>query len=290
MPQRFLITGATGNVGKAVLKHLDALTHDHTVVAGLRDLEKEREALAQYPDLELVHFDFEKPETYAEALAEVDCVFLLRPPQIADVDGVFAPLIDAMQQAGAKRVVFLSVQGVERSSVIPHHKIEKLIEKTDLAYIFLRPSYFMQNLTTTLAKDLKEHREILLPAGSARFLWVDVDNIGEVGAHMMLQFDQYVGQKPEITGQELFNFYEVAAQINQVVDNPIRYRAVGPLRFWWIKRQRGQGQAMILVMIMLHFLPRFQKDPAVSDFYEKLTGKKPTSLHSFIEREQAALA
>ncbi len=39
-------------------------------------------------------------------------------------------------------------------------------------------------------------------------------------------------------------------------------------------------------MILLHLLPRFQKEPIISDFYEKLTGKKPTTLKEFIEREK----
>jgi len=43
---------------------------------------------------------------------------------------------------------------------------------------------------------------------------------------------------------------------------------------------------MIIVLILLHFLPRFQKEPKISDFYERLTGKKPTDLKSFIEREK----
>ena len=43
---------------------------------------------------------------------------------------------------------------------------------------------------------------------------------------------------------------------------------------------------LIIVMILLHFLPRFQKEPKISDFYEKLTGKKPTKLIDFIVRER----
>jgi len=46
------------------------------------------------------------------------------------------------------------------------------------------------------------------------------------------------------------------------------------------------ASGMILVMILLHFLPRFQKEPGISDFYERLTGKKPTDLKTFIEREK----
>jgi hypothetical protein len=36
-------------------------------------------------------------------------------------------------------------------------------------------------------------------------------------------------------------------------------------------------------------LPRFQKEPKISDFYERLTGKKPTDLKTFIEREKKQL-
>jgi len=43
---------------------------------------------------------------------------------------------------------------------------------------------------------------------------------------------------------------------------------------------------MIIVMILLHFLPRFQKEPQISDFYEKLTRKKPTDLKTFVIREK----
>jgi hypothetical protein len=39
-------------------------------------------------------------------------------------------------------------------------------------------------------------------------------------------------------------------------------------------------------MIMLHFLPRFQNDPKISRFYQSLTGKEPTTLEEFIERER----
>jgi hypothetical protein len=43
---------------------------------------------------------------------------------------------------------------------------------------------------------------------------------------------------------------------------------------------------MIVVMILLHLLPRFQKEPTISGFYQQLTGKTPTSLKSFIQREK----
>jgi hypothetical protein len=41
-----------------------------------------------------------------------------------------------------------------------------------------------------------------------------------------------------------------------------------------------------MIMLILHFLPRFQEEPKISTFYEDLTGKKPTTLSEFIKRER----
>ncbi|HKL36465.1 MAG TPA: hypothetical protein VJ899_09270 [Salegentibacter sp.] len=51
---------------------------------------------------------------------------MLRPPQIADVDKIFVPLMEEIKQSSVKHIVFLSVQGVEKNKIIPHHKIEKI--------------------------------------------------------------------------------------------------------------------------------------------------------------------
>ncbi|MEF8812185.1 MAG: NmrA family NAD(P)-binding protein, partial [Bacteroidales bacterium] len=169
--------------------------------------------------------------------------------------------------------------------VIPHHKIEKLITGFNLAYIFLRPSYFMQNLTTPLIDDIQNKGKIILPAGKAKFNWIDVHNIGEAAAILLEKFEVYKNQAYELTGFENEDFYTVARLINQTLNINIKYESVGPIRFYRIKRKDGLPKGKILVMLMLHFLPRFQKEPHISDFYEQLTGKKPTRLEEFIKRE-----
>ena len=147
----------------------------------------------------------------------------------------------------------------------------------------------MQNLTTTLISDIKNNREIILPAGQAKFNWIDIENIGEIAAILLLHFSEYKNQIFEITGPENANFEEVTAMINKVIDSPIKYKNVNPIHFYFTKKQEGKMESgMIIVMIFLHFLPRFQNEPKISDFYENLTGKKPMTLKSFIEREKKA--
>lgn len=215
----------------------------------------------------------------------MDCVFLLRPPHLSDIE-IFRPLIAKMKEKGNSEVVFLSVQGAEKSKVIPHNKIEKLIRDFNLNYIFLRPSYFMQNLTTTLIGDIRSKNQIILPAGNAKFNWVDIENIAEVAAVTLDNFEMYKNEAIEITGSENENFETVSILLSKTLDKKIEFVNTNPFRFYKIKKKEGMAKGMILVMIMLHFLPRFQKEPVISNNYEKLTGKKPTKLFEFIIREK----
>ena len=282
-----LITGATGNIGKEVIRFLfDRGTVDH-IVAGVRDIGKAKSILGGFPHLDYVRFDFEAKETFQPALVDVDGVFLLRPPHITDIGKCFKPLISQLQKSHVKQVLFLSVQGAETSRMIPHHKIEALIAASGLQYIFLRPSYFMQNLTTTLLSDIRNRREVVLPAGHAKFNWVDVENIGEASAILFEKFNQHEHKAIEITGYENEDFGSVIKKVNEVIAGKIRYHETNPFRYYTIKRREGVARGLILIMILLHFLPRFRKEPRISDFYEQLTGKKPTTLKTFIEREKA---
>ncbi|MFA6618308.1 MAG: NmrA family NAD(P)-binding protein [Candidatus Neomarinimicrobiota bacterium] len=286
---RILITGATGNIGLEVINYLTELKSSNEIIAGVRNIEKAKNVLKDCPDLNFTHFDFEDFDTFDKALNGIDKVFLLRPPHISDIEKYFKPLISKIKEKNITKIVFLSVQGAEKSKVIPHNKIERLINEYGLDFIFLRPSYFMQNLTTTLIKDIQTKRVIILPAGKAKFNWIDIENIGEVGAILLDRFNDYKNRAIEITGLENENFEKVTELINNSIDSRIEYKNVNPLRFYKIKKREGMVKGMIIVMILLHFLPRFQKKPRISDYYEQLTGKKPTDLKAFIEREKKKL-
>lgn len=282
---RILITGATGNVGIEVINYLKDSKSSVKIFAGVRNIEKAKQIIPESNRIEFVEFDFENPETFNCALNNIDIVFLLRPPHISDVEKYFKPLFDSFKVNNVKKVVFLSVQGAEKSSVIPHNRIEKLIVSYGLEYIFLRPSYFMQNLTTTLIQDIKENQRIILPSGKAKFNWIDIKNIGEANAILLEKFSVFKNQIFEITGYQNENFDTVVGLINQHVAKPIRFVGVNPFKFYQIKKRSGMAKGMILVMLLLHFLPRFQKEPNISEFYENITGKKPTTLQEFIARE-----
>ncbi|WP_194976349.1 NmrA family NAD(P)-binding protein [Aquiflexum lacus] len=284
--KQILVTGATGNIGLEVVHYLNALNSDCEIIAAVRHVADAKQIFTDTVNLQFRQFDFENPETLSAAFHLVDVLFLLRPPQISEVDKFFRPLLVAAKANCIRNVVFLSVQGAEKSKVIPHNKIENLIQELEFNYIFVRSSYFMQNLTTTLLPEIVKDKRITLPSGKAKFNWIDVKNIGEATAYLIFNFAKYQNRSFEITGTENKNFAEVVKLMSEITGETISFQSINPISFYFKKRKEGMASGFAVVMTTLHFLPRFQKEPDISDHYQKLTGKKPTSIREFIAREK----
>ncbi len=286
--KNIFITGATGNTGREVIRALLAQkTNDINILAGVRNPEEDKNAFPE-EGVSLRRFDFEDPGSF-EVLAGCDALFLLRPPQLADVSKYFAPLIAAAQKHRVGHIVFLSVQGAERSPLIPHHKIEKRLRNCGIPYTFLRPAYFMQNFTTTLHRDLVEKHRIFLPAGDAPFTLVDTGDIGRVAATILLDPEVHRKQAYVLTSDKRLTFGEMALKINAGTGLKIHYESPNLLRFFREKRKEGVPAVFIGVMIMLHYFPRFAKPPQITGCVRRLTGKAPVSFEEFVAANKAAL-
>lgn len=140
-----LVTGATGHVGKEVVKTLMQRNADFQVATRRRESKG-------------VYFDFETPSSIKPALRGITKLFFLRLPHLADAKKYFQPVIDAAKEVGIKHIVFLSLLGVEKNAIVPHAKIEKIIKDSGIPYTFLRPSFFMQNLLSQHGDELRNKK------------------------------------------------------------------------------------------------------------------------------------
>ncbi len=278
---KVLITGATGNVGIAVIAALAKIDHQLQIYAGVRDTNFGNEKLQDF-NIKNIKFDFTNNETFVPAMQNIDLLFLLRPPQISDVNKYFVPLIEVAKQTSVKHIIFLSVQGVESSKIIPHYKIEKLIVESEIPYTFLRPAYFMQNFTTTLRNNLVNQQRIYLPAGQAKFTLVDVDDIGAVTAKILTEPQNHRNKSYELTNDETLTFSEMAEKISKGIGKTISFISPNLLQFFWNKRKENTPTMLILVMIMLHYFPRFQEAPKITKWVQSITGQAPISFDRFV--------
>ncbi|MEC4811841.1 MAG: NmrA family NAD(P)-binding protein, partial [Scytonema sp. PMC 1069.18] len=173
---KILVTGATGNVGREVLNLL--LNQNCHVRAAVRNPDAARRMLGSHIDC--VPFDFTHPATFTTAFQGVDKLFLVRPPDLANVRQQIVPAIDAAKLACVEQVVFLSILGAERNPIVPHSKIERYINQLGIPATFLRASFFMQNLNTVHQEDIKTRGELFVPAGNGKTSFIDVRDIAAV--------------------------------------------------------------------------------------------------------------
>mgnify|MGYP001828375805 CR=1 FL=1 len=277
MQKSILVTGATGNVGREVSRSLLAM--DQPVVATVLDADHVHDVPEE--GAALVVFDFTKPETFAPALEGVQKLFLMRPPPISDVQSTLNIVVDQARGVGIEHIVFLSLMGVERNRFVPHHKVEQHIVSSGIPYTFLRPSFYMQNLNTTHRDEILERDEIFLPVGKAKTSFIDVRDIGAVGAQVLTE-PGHENKAYELTGGEALDYYHVADLFTEILGRKITYRNPSILRFVRAWRASDLPLKSVLVMAFLYTSTRFGMAARVTQDVEQLLGRPPITVRQYI--------
>ncbi len=286
MTNIILVTGALGNVGAEVIARLAAGQSEPETIRAA-DLSAEKVRARFGASVEAVPFDFSKPETFAPAFAGVETMFLMRPPQISDVQRYIFPALDAAQAAGVKHVVFLSLIGIEKTTYVPHYKVEKYLRASHMTWTFLRASFFMQNLNTTHRLEIKERDEIFVPVGAAKTSFIDVRDIGAVAA-VALTHPGHANKAYDLTGPEALDYWQAAGILSQALGRKITYKNPHPLAFLVSTVRRGTPFMFALVMTGLYTATRFGQADVVTGEVERLTGRKPISFRQYVEDYRAS--
>lgn len=278
-----LVTGATGNVGREVVRALAARG------AAARAAAYDAADVARVPAeaAEVVRFDFTDPATFPAAFDGVDRLFLMRPPAIGNVRRDMKPAIDFAAAAGVRHIVFLSLVGVERNRIVPHARIEALLVASGIPWTMLRCGFFMQNLDTTHRADLVEHGDLFIPAGNGRTAFIDVRDIGAVAARVLTE-PGHAGRAYPLTGGEALTYGQVAAVMSEELGRPITYSDPSPLTFARRMRRRGYPWAYVAVMEGIYLTTRLGMAAAVASDAADLLGRPPITLRQYV-RDYAAV-
>lgn len=274
---KILLTGISGNVGSAVFNYLREQEGD--IIAGVRNPDKYQN---QYPDVSYVAFDFEKPDTYRPALSGVEKVYLMRPPHITDVQGIFKPFIDACKEVNVRQIVFLSLLGIEKNPFPPHYKIEKEIVKSRIPYTFIRPSFFMQNLSTTHVADIRDRNDLYIPCGKAKISYIDTRDIGEIIGRTLIE-DGHLNKGYTITGPEAIDNYYVADVMSKILGRKVTYSDPGLLSFRKEMLKRGIEKGFATVMTVLYLTTKLGMANQVTSISREILGREPRTIADFVE-------
>src|SRR5580658_2460642 len=150
--QMILITGASGNVGKAML-HEVARKEPR-----FRGMYRSKEEAAKAPaGCEAVLADFSDKASLRKAMDGVAAVYVVCSPipQLVELE---SNVIDACKESAVKHVVLNSALGAgDYGKSFPswHRKVEDKLKASSVAHCILRPNSFLQNLVTYFAPSIR---------------------------------------------------------------------------------------------------------------------------------------
>jgi uncharacterized protein YbjT (DUF2867 family) len=231
-----VVTGATGNVGRALVRTLAEAGEQ--VIAVSRRLT----ATDVPAGVECRRADVARPEQLATAFDGADALFLMDT-------GVNAHLIDTRdvldtaRSAGIGRVVLLSSQGVATRPESPSHggmmrSIEEAVQRSDMDWTILRPGGFASN-TYAWADSVRSGRIVAAPFGDVGMPVIDPDDIAGVAA-VALRRPGHAESIYELTGPALITPRQQTARISDALGEPVRF----------VEQTREEAREQ-----MLHFMP-----------------------------------
>ena len=223
-----LVTGATGNQGRAVTEAL--LEKGHRVRAMVRSPDEPGALRLKEKGVEVAGGDFDDPASLERAMSGVDAVFAMTTPYAGvDVEVRHGKnLADAARAAGVAHLVYSSVGDADRNTGIPHFdskfEIEQYLRSLGVPWTITAPAFFYDNaLFPWNVADLKEgrFRQALHPA--RKLQQISLRDIGRFNALVIERKEPFLGKRINIAGDELTGV-DMAAALSRAVGRPIAYQ------------------------------------------------------------------
>jgi NAD(P)H dehydrogenase (quinone) len=284
------ITGASGNLGRHVLRQLSA-AGARRIIGLTRDPDRFPEKL---PDgVELRRATFDDPATLPAAFAGIERLLIVSVDKLAGRGELQRAAVDAAVKAGVGHLLYTGVTSpypdADPAALVPdsHYWTETRIAESGVGFSFLRNNLYTDFLIpgaqAAIASGTLYHA-----AGAGGRAYVTREDCAAAAAAALLNAEGR--QVYDIGGPEAVSSDDLAALLTRISGKPVKAVNVPAEGFAAGLVKAGVPQEMAAV------LARFDVDAAkgrlavVSGDFETLTGRKPRSVADFLAAHKQALA
>ena len=282
LKQTILVTGATGNQGGAIARHL-LQRGKFKVRAMVRDRNKPTAQALQQAGAGLVRADFNDRTSLDRALEGVYGVFSMQDfREGAEVEIRHGQaLADAASSAGIEHFVYSSVGSAERNTGIPHFdskfQVEEYIRSIELPHTILRPVFFFYNYNGMLPT-IKNGTLPQPLSPDTKLQQLSEEDYGKMVAEVFERPADFANRAIEVASVET-TMPEVAAAFSHVLGKKVEYQHIP---FEAFEQQAGEE-----VTIMFRW---FENVGYTADFAQlKRDFPAPTDFESYL-RDRAVMS
>jgi uncharacterized protein YbjT (DUF2867 family) len=273
------VTGASGTLGSEVIRQLE------TAKAPFRGayFSNKKAEVARERGIEAVIIDYNRPEMLRMAFQGCEKLFLLGP-NVLNQTQLEQSAVQAAQAVGVAHIVKQSVMGAfeEAFSLVKIHRpTEKAIESSGLAWTFLRPNSFMQNVVTFMGESIKAEAAFYSASGQARISHVDVCDIATVATKALTE-PSHAGKAYTLTGPEALTYDELANELSKTLGRPIRHISLPPLDLGQGMLAEGMPEEITDRMLDLERYFREGRASRITKDFKQVTGRDPGSFSKYL--------
>ncbi len=275
-PTRVLVTGATGTTGTRLVPLLAAAGYD--VIAASRHGDAQAGAAG-------VHFDWHDPAGHAEALADVELMYLIPPVRDPQPELAMLPFLRLARELGVRRAVLHSGSPVPAGGPgvgIVHQALPELFDE----WAVLRPSWFMQNFIGPhpYAGMIRATASIPTATGDARVGFIDAGDIAQVAA-VLLSGATAPNTDFVLTGPETLSFTDATKLLSEVSGTTITHEHVERETLAARYEQIGVDAATATFVGFMDMMLASGSEDRVTNAVEAITGAPPRSFAEFARAE-----
>lgn len=278
-----LITGATGNIGRELVRELDARQVD------MRLLVRDPERAAGLPGrAQRVVADLEDAGSLKAAFEGVDRLFLLTQGSgTTQAENAIA----AAQASGVGHIVHLSSfhAGFEPVPAMGrwHRDREDAIRASGIPATFLRCGGFMTN-ALDWAASVREGRPVFDATGPGKVAPIAAADIAAVAARALTE-DGHAGQIYTLTGSEAFTTVEMVGILADTLGLDIRVQtAATPEEAVKARFPNGAPPALAAALVETVEVARADTEGLRTDTVARLLGRDPVTFREWCVRNAAA--
>ncbi|PWU18142.1 MAG: NmrA/HSCARG family protein [Verrucomicrobia bacterium] len=242
--KRILVTGATGQQGGAVTRHL-LKQSGFSVRALSRDKNKPAARALAQSGAEVVQGDLNDAASIKKALEGAYGCYSVQDGMEAGFEAEVRQgkaLADAAKAAGVQHFVYSSVVSADEKTGLAHFEskwqIEQHLRQSGLVFTTFRPVFFMQNWYNFLREPIQQGTIPLPMKPGTRVQQISVEDIGYFVAQAFQEPTKWRGRTLELAGDDL-SMSQVAETFSRVLGRTVKYVQVP-----WDQFEQNMGEEM----------------------------------------------
>lgn len=264
MKTNILVIGGTGKTGRRVVEQLQN-----------KGIEPRIGSRYSSPS-----FDWDNKDTWVDALNGIEKMYVTYYPDLA-VPGAkeaIESLTHLAIELGVEKMVLLSGKGETEAEAC-----EKIVMDSGINYTIVRASWFNQNWSESFFLDPILSGEVALPMSDVLIPFVDVNDIAEVAATVLLD-DSYNGDIVEVTGPELINFKDIITMIAKASNRSLNFHDITLQQYVeGMKQMQVPSDVVWLIEYLFSHVLTNPKNQLVVNDIERVLGRKAKSFLAYAE-------